>query len=66
MMQVTAREVQVGQTIRFEFGDYDNFVKAKVLSVKEAGTVVLAQVSNDVFGELELEFRPGELIEIVG
>lgn len=66
MIQVTAREVQVGQTIRVEFGDYENYIKAKVLGVKEVGANVMVQAANDMFGKLELEFWSGELVEVVG
>ena len=33
-MLVSTEDVKVGDVLRFEYGDYDNWVKAKVVDIK--------------------------------
>lgn len=63
-MKVKARELKAGQMIRFEYGDYDNFVRGMVLST-EAGEIQ-TKINADLYGKKqELIFRSTELVEVV-
>lgn len=63
-MKVRARELKAGQMIRFEYGDYDNFVRGRVLTA-EAGEIQ-TKITADMYGKpQELIFRSTELVEVI-
>lgn len=63
-MKVKARELKAGQMIRFEYGDYDNFVRGLVLATE--ADEIQTTITADMYGKKqELIFQSAELVEVV-
>lgn len=63
-MKIKANNIQAGQTIRFEYGDYDNFVTGQVISVWEDTSYLEMEVM--VYGNKQnARFLKNELLEVI-
>lgn len=63
-MKIRVSEIKPGQTIRFEYGDYDNFVTGQVVSIQEDGRFMKMELK--VYGKgQEARFCKSDIVEVV-
>lgn len=66
-MMIKAKELQPGQVIRVEYGDYDNWQRFGVEKVQVLENKVVADVCSCSCGSIKMDlvFRPNEEVEVV-
>lgn len=64
-MKLRAEELKAGQTIRVEYGDYDNWRRFVIDEVHGFENMVLTKC-HDGAGMTDLSWRPEELVEVIG
>lgn len=63
-MKIRAREIKAGQIIRFEYGDYENYVKGTVISIEEKERFMEVQMCT-CGTDFCAHFGKNELVEVI-
>lgn len=63
-MKLKAKDLRVGQTIRFEFGAPDNWISLEIREVYAFGKQVLLKGKSNGYQD-DYSFQPDEMVEVL-
>lgn len=63
-MKILAEDLQTGQVLRTEYGDYDNWISVTVNEVYVSEYQIIVICGNEHI-DTELNFKPNEQVEVI-